>query len=772
MHNKLRALLLIVFFTGGASALAYEVAWERQLSLAFGVSVYATSAVLTALMGGMALGSWLFGRVAARAAAGKADPSAALLRLYALLQAGLGVCALLAALVFPSLPTLYVWVFRRFEPDFYTLNVIRFGLAALVLLLPSTLMGGTLPTLSQLLARQERSLGREVGTLYAANTFGGVVGAFAAGLFLIRLLGVNTTIYVAAALDLLIAGIALLLSFRTASPLQPSPGQPAAAGPRPRKGKQARRTTAASPGQLALVLWGAGLAGLAALGYEVLWTRILAIFSISAVFSFTIMLTIFLTGLALGGALAARWVDRSELPLRLFGYLQLGVGLCAILVLFVFARLPTLLGGLFVADTFGKLVTYELVAAAITMLAPAVLMGATFPVAVRIYGGGEAVGRRVGRLYAVNTLGSTVGPWLAGFVLIPLLGLQRASLTLAIVNLALGSIALLTLTPVPRLPLGGALAAVIVAVLLLPPGVYLGFREETTPSLVFYREGVDATVAVFQVQQPPLKISFVNGRNEVPTDRYSMRAFYLLGHLPPLLHPGATSALVVSFGNGITTGALSRHAIPEIQAIELVSGQIEAAAIYSEENRGVLDYPGLHLTIEDGRNYLLRSEEQFDIITADATHPINTSSWALFTREFYTLASRRLAEDGVMMQWLPFHDLAEGDYRDVIKTFQSVFPHTSLWYTGGTHSFLVATPQPLDRSDVAALGAQIGALGIAGDIGDGEQVASYFLMDEQAVAAYVKDARVVTDNTAFFVPARDMDPILQGLLRHATPAEP
>jgi spermidine synthase len=794
-HSRLQTIALLLFFLGGVSALVYEVTWVRLLSLSFGVSVYAVSAVLTAFMGGLALGSWLFGRLAARIDAGSGDPGA-LLRLYALIQVGVGVCALLAPPLFGLLSGLYVWVYRQFTPDFYTFNLIRFGLAALVLLAPTSLMGGTLPIMGQLLGRQEASRGGALGGLYAASTFGGVVGAFATGLFLIRLFGVQNTIYLAAATDWIVAGVAFVLaqSGRTRTENHPEGTRPRTKSQEPQaasrgakaKSKEQRTKNSAVPNTQhearttqpvarfsilnsqfsisaeRLVLWGFALSGFASLGYEVVWTRLLAIFSLNAVFSFTIMLTTFLVGLAVGGAIAARRVDRSAQPLALFGTLELAIGVSTILMLFVFAKLPSLLERFTQPDTFGRLIFAEFFAAAITMFVPTVLIGATFPVAARIYGGGdESVGRRVGRLYALNTVGAALGAFIAGFGLIPLLGLQRAALTLAMLNLAIGAAALLTLAVVPTRRLGGAIATAVIAALLLPPGIYLGFREGTTPQLVFYREGADATVAVFEVKEPPLKVSFVNGRSEVPTDRYSMGAFYLLGHLPPLLRPNAQSALMVSFGNGIATGAMSRHGIPRIQAVELVAEQVEAARIYRQENRDVLDYPGLHLTIEDGRNYLMRTDERFDIITADATHPINTSSWALFTRDFYSLTRQRLADDGVFVQWLPFHDLSSQDFRDIIKTFQSVFPHTSLWYTGGTHSFLVATPQPLTRAQVLGLDAQIKAAGIADDLGDGQKLAGDMLMDEGAVAKYVDGAQIVSDDSAFFIPARDMDAILQ-----------
>ncbi|HEU5097524.1 MAG TPA: fused MFS/spermidine synthase [Roseiflexaceae bacterium] len=768
-YSRLRAATLLLFFLAGISALIYEVIWVRLLSLDFGVSVYAVSAVLTAFMAGLALGSWLFGRLAGRLAT--RPTASALLTLYALLLIGVGVCGLLAPLAFRQLSSVYVWIYRQFSPDFYTFNLLRFGLAALALCLPTSLMGGTLPVISQLLARHGQSRGGDIGALYAANTFGGVLGACASGLLLIRWLGIQGTTELAVAIDLLCAGVAFVLSRRLADDRRPTTDD------RRREKRGVTSNTrhpslvAPSPRQARLVLWGFALSGFAALGYEVVWTRLLSIFSLNAVFSFTIMLATFLVGLALGGALMARRIDRVERPLELFGLLQLAIGVCAILVLFVFARLPTIRDSLTTADTFGRLVFVEFFSAALTMLVPTMLMGATFPVAARLYSTGAAVGadapraavgQRVGRLYALNTLGAALGAAVAGFVLIPLLGLQRAALTLALINLAFGAAVLLMTPPVPRLRLGGALALAVAAALLLPPGIYLGFREGTPPSLVFYREGVDATVSVFDVPDPPLKISFVNGRSEVPTDPQSMRAFYVLGHLPPVLRPQAKSALMISFGNGIASGAMSRHRIPRIQAVELVAEQVAAARLYQQENRGVLDYPGLQITIEDGRNYLLRSDEQFDVITADATHPVNSSSWALFTREFYELVKQRLANGGVFVQWLPFHDLSSQDYRDIIKTFQSVFPHTSLWYTGGPHSFLVATPQPLTGAEVLALGPRIEAAGVGDDLGDGQKLAGDFLMDEAAIAQYVASARVVTDDSAFFIPAQEMDAILQG----------
>jgi spermidine synthase len=820
-------LVLAIFFVSGASGLIYEVAWFRLLSLSFGVSVYAASAVLTAFMGGLALGSWVFGNITARwqtnDSAEKRSSPASLLHLFALLVIGIALFAFATPPLFAGLTSLYVWIAREARPDPFVYNAVRTALATLALVPPTFLMGGTLPVLAHFLAAREQDRGQRIGLLYAINTFGGVLGALAAGLILIPSLGVSGSLYLGGALDLAVAGLAFWLARHWQAERDvPAPvAPPAPSQPAPRS-RQATRTTSArasggraimatnismrlahndvvpalqiqsavsrsasilKPTQLGLI--GYALSGFAALGYQVVWTRTLAIFSLNAVYSFTIMLVTFLIGLAAGSAWMGRRIDRHPQPLALFGWLQIGIGMCAVIALYAFARMPTLLDMFTARTSFLASLWAEFFAAAVIMIVPTLLMGAVFPVVARLYTAPsptdasvatvpdqKGVGSRIGRLYALNTVGATLGACMAGFVFIPLIGLQRSSLLLVALNLIIGAVAVLMASPASgeRLRLAGVAGATMLAVALLPPGVYLGFREGVIPELVYYREGVDATVAVFKVKYPPLKMSFVNGRSEVPTDKHSMRAFHLLGHLPALIRPDAHNALMISFGNGIASGAMATHPIPRIHAVELVAEQVEAARLYEVENRGVLDRSGFQITIEDGRNYLLRSTERYDIITADATHPINSSSWALFTQEFYTMVRDHLADNGVFIQWLPFHDLSERDYRDIIHTFQSVFPHTTLWYTGATHSFLVATPYPLTRDQILALDAQLRGSAAGADLGDSRLLAADLIMHADEVAAFAAHGRIVHDDRAFFIPAMDRDRILAALEPYARAA--
>jgi len=763
---------LILFFLSGISGLIYEIAWVRQASLTFGVSVYAYSTVLAAYMGGMALGSYLLGR-----RVDKIDRVEQRWRTFAVLQIGIAILAVLSPFVLTFLNSLYAAVARALHPGLGLLTLLRLGLSLVVLTPPTLLIGATLPVMSRVYAARRGQVGGDVGRLYAANTAGGVLGCLCTGLFLIRLLGTREAIFLGAALNLLVAGGAFWLGRSwqsavsaaavSASKTAPTPEAVAAKStpaPRPRRRdrrRTSRSTTVLSSQQtLRYVAVGYALSGFVALGYEVVWARILAIHTLHAVYSFSLMLTVFLAGLAAGGALGTQWVRRHQVTLIEFGALQMGIGLLAVVALFVFARLPALtIEGVFGGYTIPREILYEMLLASITLFPPTLLIGVLFPVVSSLYTRErtEKVGLRIGTVNALNTLGSILGSLVPGFLLVPLLGLRNTSLALSVVNLALGTGALwLAGRTRPRarwapLPV---LGLALIAMLVLPPGLYLGFREGPSEHLVFYEEGVETTVAVFDVVEHNFKVSFVNGRIEVPTDEVSMRAFRLLGHLPPLLRPEARNALVLSFGNGIAAGSLDTHGIPVMDAVDLSPEMIEAAHIYWQENHNVLHSPRLNLRVEDARNFLLQTDEQYDIITTDATHPSNASSWALFTREFYELVQQRLSPDGVFMQWLPFHSLAEADYRTIMRTFHSVFPHTTLWYTGLSHTFLISTPQRLTEemlTDMLAPAAdnQI----IRDDLGTPDTILSYLIWDENAITTYTGPGPVVTDNDAFFLPS-------------------
>jgi spermidine synthase len=242
-----------------------------------------------------------------------------------------------------------------------------------------------------------------------------------------------------------------------------------------------------------------------------------------------------------------------------------------------------------------------------------------------------------------------------------------------------------------------------------------------------------------------------------------MRAFYLLGHLPSLLRPDAQSSLMLSFGNGIATGASSVHQIPSLEVVELSQEMIEAAEVYAEENRRVLQYPGLSVHVEDARNFLLQTDRQYDIITTDATHPTNSCSWTLFTAEFYQQIDRHLAPDGVFLQWVPLHNMSIADYFSILRTFQSVFPNATMWYTGGSHTLVLATPETVTDDYLAeAFQAVYDNPIVLEDLGEPEQISRYWIMNSEQLREFVGQGDLVHDDDAFFLPINaEMQELIQ-----------
>lgn len=752
-----RTTILILFFLTGVSGLIYQVAWVRQATLVFGVSVYAYSVVLAAFMGGLALGSYWLGR--------KADHTSAPLRLFALLQIGIAVFGALSPFFLTSLMPLYASLSHGFTVGSPLITGLRALFSILVLTPPTILMGATLPLLARVVATRPNRIGSDVGLLYAADTLGAALGCALTGLFLLRTLGTRETIFLAAALNLLAA--ALVYFFVPKMVLAPVDASDTPARGRGKKPNAANKAETGPPGLFTrgFVLWAYAISGFAALGYEVVWARVLAVFTLDAVYSFTIMLTTFLTGITVGGWLCAWWFRQKNRRMTLTNFvdLQVALGISALITLFIFARLPRLnMEELFGVYTLRNAIYYEFLLGFISLLLPTLILGALFPLAVGLYtqrpdGAIEAdLGAQIGRLSALNTAGGVLGSLVVGFGLIPLAGLQATGAILACLNLVIGLVASWfaraqgeSSTLLPQL----GIAAGVALVMLLPDKHYLGFREGATDQMVFYEEGVESTVAVFEVPEQNFKVSFVNGRIEVPTDEISMKAFRLLGHLPPILKPDAERALMLSFGNGIATGSLDTHGIPHIDAVDLAAEQFAAAELYWEENYNVLRSPRLHTYVEDGRNFLLQTPLQYDIITTDATHPVNTSSWALFTQEFYESVASRLTEDGVFLQWMPFHNLLEPDYKRILRTFQHVFPHATLWHTGGTHTLLLATSERLTSEKLAEL-LQSNAQNaiIADDLGEPTAIAKQLVMDEDALRVYAGEGPLSTDNTAYFLP--------------------
>jgi spermidine synthase len=404
-------LLSACFFLSGATALVYEVVWLRMLGLIFGHTVYAVTTVLAAFMAGLGLGSFLFGRRAARLG----DP----IRAYGVIEVAIGLACAVTPWLFSLASVVYVDLHRALDLSYDAFSFVQFVLVFALLLVPTTLMGGTLPILSQSLVAPGEALARPVGLLYAINTFGAVLGVALAGYSLLPGLGNRATLMVASAANVAI-GVAAFLSRLRARP-SPDASLPVREPP----GRRDVRSIPATDGRAgAWPVVALGLSGAASMIYEVAWTRALGLVIGSSTYAFTAMLLVFLVGIAGGAALYSWLRGRQRATRRLFALLQIAIGVTAVVALQAFERAPELfLLGVKWSDSPAFVQAVQLAVSAAALLPSALLIGATFPCAAGAIAQSGGAGRRVGHLYAANTLGAIAGTVLAGFVLVPAVGM-------------------------------------------------------------------------------------------------------------------------------------------------------------------------------------------------------------------------------------------------------------------------------------------------------------------------------------------------------------
>ena len=440
--------VLCAFFASGAAGLVHEIAWSRLLRLVMGNTTFTITTVLCAFMGGLALGSYWGGRIIDR----RNDP----LRVFAILECTIAIYCLILPLLIDIAEPLYRIVYQSYQQTqttFYVLSLIRFAICGALLLIPATFMGATLPVLSRFFVQSSDRVGLSVGTLYAINTFGAVLGVAMTGFVLIPALGVTKTIYLACTLNALVGIIGYWLHRQTLSWAKKThatqtPASTTQVDPPDFTSRYGRHA-------LTILLIGYGVSGFAALAYEVAWSRILSMMIGSSVYAFSMMLTAFILGLALGSMIFARFVDRLKDPMFTLAIIEVGIGLSALAVVPVFGELPFWVTHMLsrIGDSFWLRQWSQFGLVIGIMLVPTILMGAAFPLASRIMiQSSSTVGRSIGSLYGCNTLGSILGTFLAGFVLIPSLGLQDTILLAVTANVMVGCAFILqTFTVAPRL---------------------------------------------------------------------------------------------------------------------------------------------------------------------------------------------------------------------------------------------------------------------------------------------------------------------------------
>jgi spermidine synthase len=677
--------LFLCFFLSGAAALVYEVVWMRMLTQIFGSTAYAVATVLAAFMAGLALGSYVFGRLAER--------RKNLLRLYGVLELGVGVYGFAAPSLFYGARGIYAPLFWLYELSPGVFNVVLFVLAFLLLAIPTFLMGATLPVLSQVFVRSWSHLGQRVGDLYATNTLGAVVGCALAGYYLIPQLGLSSTVYTAAVSNIAIAVIVIILSLAPYGQATEGAAEEADAAP-------GRRT----PTEW-LLLASIAFSGAAAMVYENAWTHALTLVIGGSVYSFTTMLLTFLVGLAAGGYLYARVFGRQQVSITAFGVVELSIGITAVATIPMFERLPLVFLRLYASfgDSFALFLGIQVMLAFAVMFIPALLLGMTFPLVVSLFTQNiYRIGSSVGTTYASNTFGAIVGAFLGGFVLLPLAGIQHSIVIGALLNLAVG-LALLIGDARPgrslRLAVGGAITAALVVFgvrfthwdpFVMTSGVTVyAKRYKSIPTdslrreemhrdrLLYYREGLTATISVHETRYKTYRYFKTNGK--VDGSYGDALTMLMTGYLPMLLRPDARDVAVIGLGTGMTVKAVGTFPVKNIEVLEIEPAMAEAAAYFGEKNGNILKNPRVRMIPSDGRNYLMAVPRKYDLIISEPSNPWIAGIASLFTRDFYATARQKLTPDGVFAQWLQNYSMSPDDFRMVLRTFAEAFPHVSVW---------------------------------------------------------------------------------------------
>jgi spermidine synthase len=733
---SINAMIVVVFFLSGATALVYEVLWTRQLALVFGVTTYAVATVLATYMAGLALGSYLGGRWV--------DHARNPLAVYAALEAGIGLYALAVPVLFAAVQPAYV-LLHRFDLSYPVFSFGRALLAGGVLLLPTTLMGGTFPVLTRFWVRSHRDVGRGVGVLYFINTAGAIAGCLLAGFVLIERLGLTGTMQLAAAANLALAAVATLLALRSPAPTPFSPREETAHDDPPVSALEAR-----------LVLFSAGLSGFVALAAEVLWARALLRYVYNSTYAFTTMLATFLAGIALGSALFSLLLARTRRAVLAFAGLLggVGVGLAAATILFPQLRgLSSLLLGTDVLFSFRRAIVTMVLRAGFVLLPPTVFLGALLPLAITICAREpSALGRGVGRVYAVNTLGAICGSLAVPFVLIPTLGMQGTLTLLVAASLvASGTVAAVAVRGFGRRVAAGSVAGAVLAAILaaLPADIFRRTFLPTPADLVYYREGATDTVGVSE-HFGQRAIHYEDQRGTASTFSYGFNFF--LGHLPMLLHPGTPRRVLhICFGVGNSLSAVAAHEeLERVDNVELSPHVLEAGR-YFWTNNDVLDNPKVRTIIDDGRNFLATTRDTYDVILLEPPETFTAGVINLYTTEFYRAALTRLAADGLMMQWVPTGLAPVEQERRLFRAFADVFPHATMWWQlNGGCALLIGTKEAL-RIDYQRLRTHMQEPRVARDlelsqVRDVDHLLSFFVFDEAGFGDFVRDVPPTTDD--------------------------
>lgn len=675
--SRFLPLLLVLFAASGCSALIYEIVWYQMLQLAIGSTAVSLGFLLASFMGGLSIGSIALPRFLARRYS-DAHP----LRIYAVLEVGIGVCGILVLFGIPLVNRIYVSGAEHGLPGL----ILRGFIASVCLLPPTVLMGASLPALVRWVENTRRGVSWW-GLLYGGNTLGAVFGCLVAGFYLLRVYNMAKATYVAAAINFAIAAASYLLASRT--PARSDSGDPEIEVP--------SIETPVKIGANWPVYLTIAISGATAMGAEVVWTRLMAMILGSTVYVFSIILAVFLIGLALGsglGSMALRSLRTAAAPRLALGWgqvlLTLGIAWTAYMIADSIPYWPVnpMLGS---SPWFSF--QLDMVRCLWAILPPTILWGASFPLAcAAVCSSMSDSSQVVGAVYAANTLGAIVGALLVSITLVPAIGTQNSQRAMLLLSAAGALVMLLPQIVRSRsVPLTAAVTAAMLLAIQLArgvdpiPGKVIAYGRRIAISspnseLLYTIEGRNSSVAITRWNDGAIEVD-VNGHVEATTEPYDMKLQRMVGHLPGLIHPNPKSVLGIGFGAGVSAGTFTRY--PGIEKITVC--EIEpvipptSTRFFAKQDYDVYHNPRTHIVFDDARHYLMTTTEHFDIIASDPLDVFVKGTAALYTKEYFDAVKRHLKPGGMFTLYVPLYESDMRTVKSELATFFEAFPHATVW---------------------------------------------------------------------------------------------
>ncbi|MFT4577981.1 MAG: spermidine synthase [Nitrospinales bacterium] len=787
-QSRINLIAYACLFASGMATLVYELIWFRYLTLIFGATLYALSAVLCAFMLGLAGGAWGMGRILA-----KGNGSKRLILWYGIFEGLIGLYALSFPLGLELLEKIYPLVLPADGQAGLGLHIMEFLLGTLLMLPATLLMGATLPLVScWAVGDERRQVFSTVSLLYGWNTMGAVFGCLFTQFFAIQLWGVQGAIRFGVLLNVLVFLVCFVCGriFYQVEPPSSSVKQ-----------ENNSSTTDEDTGSINLLIFVMfAYSGMASLSSEILWTRILVFPMGTTLFSFALILATFLSGIALGSLVARRLLGESNWILK-FILIEISIGLVCIGILPLLENLTewTSLADQFfysIENSQEKTLFIRFLFAFGLMFIPTFGFGLLFPLANHIYSFRlQAVSKSIGNVYSINTLGGVLGTILTTFVFIPLFGIRLSIYLIYAVLILFGVFALAKYRKQnPVLISALVLVVLIVGKTVFVPQIETGKSgvhnlarleinvPEERIKLLDYKEGEFSTISVVEDTESGARTIYLDGFSTATVSRSFSGSTYMqaMGFVPMVLHPEPKNVLVIGFGTGNTLGIASLFPNANVHGVEIDKNVLKFSKWFSDWNHDVLKRPNTKMFIQDGRAFLRWSKTRYDVIIMEPMSPLQAGVVNLYSKEFYELALDHLEEDGILVQWLPLHLVGREDARSITQTFNNVFPESSVWNSFLTRIVLLVGSREkvnIDRKlfDTKLKNPELKKVAEEMKVMSFLDFADFFITDGNRLSAFLANAGEISDDrpilefsTVSLLPPLkwETDEVFLNMLRH------